>query len=450
MGLNLKPLVTSNSIRIPELVGKVVAVDALNVIYQFLATIRGPTGELLANIHGEPTSHLSGLFYRNINLLCDGVKLVYIFDGKPHELKTKEIERRKKVKEEASEKYNRALEEGRLDDAKKFSQGTSVLTAKMIDESKYLLSLMGIPYVDAMSEGEATAALLSKKELAYSAVSQDYDSILFGAKRLIRNLTISGKRKIPNRNVYVDIVPEIIEHDQVLKINNITHEQLVDIGILIGTDFNPHGFSGIGPKNALKLIQKYEKIEKIEKIISSSIAVKQAVLNETKLLETVQNVSNEMVKALRFSNRIYFCGNGGSAADAQHLAAEFSGRFYTDRKALPAEALHCNTSYLTAVANDYSYDVVYSRLIEGIANEGDIVVGLSTSGNSANIVKAFEVARDKKVVTVAFTGKDGGKMKPLSDFLINVPSTDTPRIQESHIMLGHIICQMVEELYFQS
>src|SRR6476620_5504018 len=191
-------------------------------------------------------------------------------------------------------------------------------------------------------------------------------------------------------------------------------------------------------------------IEKIEKIISSSIAVKQAVLNDTKLLETVQNVSNEMVKALRFSNRIYFCGNGGSAADAQHLAAEFSGRFYTDRKALPAEALHCNTSYLTAVANDYSYDVVYSRLIEGIANEGDIVVGLSTSGNSANIVKAFEVARDKRVVTVGFTGKDGGKMKPLSDFLINVPSTDTPRIQESHILLGHIICQMVEELYFQS
>ena len=190
--------------------------------------------------------------------------------------------------------------------------------------------------------------------------------------------------------------------------------------------------------------------DKIINIISTSIAVKQAVLNDSKLLETVQNVSNEMVKSLRFGNRIYFCGNGGSAADAQHLAAEFSGRFYTDRKALPAEALHCNTSYLTAVANDYSYDVVYSRLIEGIANEGDIVVGLSTSGNSANIVKAFEVARDKRVITVAFTGKEGGKMKPLSDFLLNVPSTDTPRIQESHIMLGHIICQMVEELYFES
>jgi D-sedoheptulose 7-phosphate isomerase len=191
-------------------------------------------------------------------------------------------------------------------------------------------------------------------------------------------------------------------------------------------------------------------IEKVKNIISSSIAVKQAVLNDSKLLDTVQNISNELVKCLKSGNRIYFCGNGGSAADAQHLAAEFSGRFYTDRKALPAEALHCNTSYLTAVANDYSYDVVYSRLIEGIANEGDIVVGLSTSGNSANIVKAFEVARAKRVITVGFTGKDGGKMKPLSDFLINVPSTDTPRIQESHILLGHIICQMVEELYFQS
>jgi D-sedoheptulose 7-phosphate isomerase len=190
--------------------------------------------------------------------------------------------------------------------------------------------------------------------------------------------------------------------------------------------------------------------DKIKNIISSSIAVKQAILSDSKLLDAVQNISNEMVKCLRFDNRIYFCGNGGSAADAQHLAAEFSGRFYTDRKALPAEALHCNTSYLTAVANDYSYDVVYSRLIDGISKEGDVVVGLSTSGNSSNIVKAFEVAREKRVITVGFTGKDGGKMKPLSDFLLNVPSVDTPRIQESHIMLGHIICQMVEELYFES
>ena len=190
--------------------------------------------------------------------------------------------------------------------------------------------------------------------------------------------------------------------------------------------------------------------DKIKQIISSSIAVKQSVLNDRALLAAVENISNAMVSCLKSGGRIYFCGNGGSAADAQHLAAEFSGRFYSDRRALPAEALHCNTSYLTAVANDYSYDVVYARLIDGIANQGDFVVGLSTSGNSANIVKAFEVAREKKVITVGFTGQAGGKMKPLSDYLLNVPSTDTPRIQESHIMLGHIICQMVEELYFKA
>ncbi|HUQ67271.1 MAG TPA: D-sedoheptulose 7-phosphate isomerase [Flavitalea sp.] len=191
-------------------------------------------------------------------------------------------------------------------------------------------------------------------------------------------------------------------------------------------------------------------LEKIRDIISSSIAVKQSILADSNMLSTAETIANDMVKCLKASGRIYFCGNGGSAADAQHLAAEFSGRFYTDRKALPAEALHCNTSYLTAVANDYSYEVVYARLIDGIANEGDIVVGLSTSGNSGNIVKAFETARSKKVITVGLTGKDGGKMKALSDYLLNVPSSDTPRIQESHIMLGHIICQLVEELYFNS
>ena len=143
-----------------------------------------------------------------------------------------------------------------------------------------------------------------------------------------------------------------------------------------------------------------------------------------------------------------FCGNGGSAADAQHLAAEFSGRFYTDRDALPAEALHCNTSYLTAVANDYSFDVVYSRIIKGTGNKGDVLVGLSTSGNSKNIINAFTAAKEKGMTTISFTGATGGALKDLSDQLLNVPSTDTPRIQECHIMLGHIICQLVEEKYF--
>lgn len=190
--------------------------------------------------------------------------------------------------------------------------------------------------------------------------------------------------------------------------------------------------------------------ENIKSIIKASIDVKEQILQDPALLETVDQIAHGMVNALKNGHRIYFCGNGGSAADAQHLAAEFSGRFYTDRDALPAEALHCNTSYLTAVANDYSYDVVYARLIKGIGSKGDFLVGLSTSGNSANILKAFEVAREKGIHTVGFTGASGGKMKPLSDFLVNVPSTDTPRIQESHILLGHIICQLVEERYFNT
>jgi len=187
---------------------------------------------------------------------------------------------------------------------------------------------------------------------------------------------------------------------------------------------------------------------KISKIIQSSIDVKQQILKDSTLLKKIDTISDLITKAFKDGKRVYFCGNGGSAADAQHLAAEFSGRFYTDRDALPAEALHCNSSYLTAVANDYSYDMVYARLIKGIGQKGDFLVGLSTSGNSGNIIKAFEVAREKGIHTVGFTGEGGGKMKDLSDYLINVPSKDTPRIQESHIMLGHIICQLVEERYF--
>lgn len=191
-------------------------------------------------------------------------------------------------------------------------------------------------------------------------------------------------------------------------------------------------------------------MEQIKNIIQASIDVKQQVLQSEELLSTIEKVVDVITHSLQNSGRIYFCGNGGSAADAQHLAAEFSGRFYTERKALPAEALHCNTSYLTAVANDYSFDVIYARLIGGIGVKGDVLIGLSTSGNSGNIVKAFEVAKEKGIITIGFTGLSGGTMKSLSDYLINVPSTDTPRIQESHILVGHIICQLVEEKYFSS
>ena len=186
----------------------------------------------------------------------------------------------------------------------------------------------------------------------------------------------------------------------------------------------------------------------IYKIITESIEVKQRLLADAAMEKVIENIVDVIAHAFKNGHRVYFCGNGGSAADAQHLAAEFSGRFYKNRIALPAEALHTNTSYLTAVANDFGYDKVYSRLVEGIMEEGDILIGLSTSGNSPNIVEAFKVARGKGVITIGFTGEDGGGMKTYCDYLVNVPSKNTPRIQESHIMLGHIICELVEEWLF--
>ena len=188
--------------------------------------------------------------------------------------------------------------------------------------------------------------------------------------------------------------------------------------------------------------------EKIKSIIKASIDTKQQLLQNEELLKRIETVAELIANAFKKDKRLYLCGNGGSAADAQHLAAEFSGRFYKDRKTLPAEALHCNTSYLTAVANDYSFDEVYSRLIEGTGKQGDVLLGISTSGNSKNIIKALEAAKQNKLVTVGLTGSTGGNMKNSCDYLINIPSTDTPRIQESHIMVGHIICQLVEEKIF--
>ncbi|HAI82776.1 MAG TPA: phosphoheptose isomerase [Chitinophagaceae bacterium] len=187
---------------------------------------------------------------------------------------------------------------------------------------------------------------------------------------------------------------------------------------------------------------------RIAAIIDASIRVKQLILKNEAFISNISAAATAIATAFAKGNKVLFCGNGGSAADAQHLAAEFSGRFYKDRKALPAEALHCNTSYLTAVANDYSYDVIYARLIDGIGVSGDVLVGLSTSGNSKNVVQAFEVAQQKGLVTIGLTGANGGQMKAISNFLFDVPSTDTPRIQESHILIGHILCELVEQQLF--
>ncbi len=188
--------------------------------------------------------------------------------------------------------------------------------------------------------------------------------------------------------------------------------------------------------------------QQIEAILKASIAVKQQLTADEKIIQTIEDVANVIVGCFRHDGKVLFCGNGGSAADAQHLAAEFSGRFYTDREPLYAEALHVNTSYLTAVANDYSYNEVFARLVKAKGRKGDVLIGLSTSGNSDNIVEAFKVAKERGMIIVGFTGETGGKMKEFCDYLINIPSTDTPRIQECHITVGHIICQLVEEKFF--
>ena len=189
-------------------------------------------------------------------------------------------------------------------------------------------------------------------------------------------------------------------------------------------------------------------MSKIKSIIAASIEVKTKVLNDEALVNRIEEVAHVIANAFRNGNRVYLCGNGGSAADAQHLAAEFTGRFYSDREPLPAEALHVNTSFLTAVANDYSYNEVYERAIKAHGRKGDVLFGISTSGNSKNILLAQEEAKKRGMIVISFTGETGGKMKDSCDYLFNVPSTDTPRIQESHILIGHIICQLVEEELF--
>lgn len=266
MGLNLKELVVREKTTLEAFSSKVIAVDAYNAIYQFLASIRGPDGLQLSDSEGRITSHLSGLLYRNINFLSLGIKPVYVFDGKPPSLKTAEIERRKQIKKDATVKYEKAIAEGNMEDARKFAQQTTSMKDGMVKESKQILTYFGIPYIDAPSEGEATAAHLTNTGQAYASASQDFDSILCGAKRLIRNFTNSGRRKIPNRNTYVEIEPEIIETQKTLDALGITREQLVDIGILIGTDFNPNGFDRIGPKTALKMIKQHSRLEDIPQI----------------------------------------------------------------------------------------------------------------------------------------------------------------------------------------
>ncbi|MCP8321429.1 MAG: flap endonuclease-1 [archaeon] len=263
MGVDLGEIIQRKKLSLDDLSGRIIAIDAYNALYQFLAVIRGEKGEPLMDRQRRITSHLSGLFYRSINLLEKGVKVVYVFDGEPPELKEAEIERRKRIKKEAIVRYEQAIRMGRMDEARKYAQMTSQLKDMMVEDAKRLLDYMGIAWVQAPSEGEAQAAYMAEKGHVWAAVSQDHDSLLFGAPRLVRNLTISGRRKLPGKDEYIEVEPEQIDLNQVISNLNITREQLVDIGILIGTDFNPDGFKGIGPVKALKLIKSYGRLENI-------------------------------------------------------------------------------------------------------------------------------------------------------------------------------------------
>ncbi len=259
MGVDLTDLAPKHEVELKELSGKIIAIDAFNTLYQFLSIIRQPDGTPLVDEKGQVTSHLSGIIYRVTNLIELGIKPVFVFDGKPPLLKAETIKARAEVREAARQMYEAAVEAGSAE-AYKYAQAATSINAQIIEDSKALLGYMGIPFIVAPSEGEAQASYMVSKGAADYVGSQDYDSLLFGAPRMVRNVTITGRRKVPRRNIYVDVKPEIVELRETLETLGITREQLIDIGILVGTDFNP-GIYKVGPKTALKLVKKYKDMQ---------------------------------------------------------------------------------------------------------------------------------------------------------------------------------------------
>jgi len=268
MGVDLGDSIPREKIELEAVSGWKLAVDAYNTLYQFLAIIRGSDGEHLKDSRGRVTSHISGLFYRNINLMELGVKLVFVFDGKPPELKAEEIERRSAQRREARDQYLKALQAGDTVQARKFAEASTVLRRDMVADAKQLLDAMGIPWVDAPSEGEAQASVMAAEGTVSAVASQDHDSLIFGAPILVRNVTISGRRKLPSKGIFINVQPERITLSTVLSALGLSREQLVDFAILLGTDFNPDGFEGIGPAKALKFLSKYRRLEEIPELKS--------------------------------------------------------------------------------------------------------------------------------------------------------------------------------------
>lgn len=259
MGTDIGDLLQKKKVGLSDLTNRVVAIDAFNTLHQFLSIIRQRDGSPLQDSSGRVTSHLSGLLYRTTSLVEAGIRPVYVFDGKPPELKARTLNKRKQVRESAREKWEDAKEEGDLDAAYKYAQASAKVDSQIVEDAKYLLSAMGIPYVQAPSEGEAQAAYMVLKKDADFVVSQDYDAFLFGAPAVIRNLAITGKRKLPGKNTYVEVEPELINLEESLKNLEINRQQLIDIAICIGTDFNK-GLERVGPKTALKLVKKHGDI----------------------------------------------------------------------------------------------------------------------------------------------------------------------------------------------
>ncbi|PIT84295.1 flap endonuclease-1 [Candidatus Micrarchaeota archaeon CG10_big_fil_rev_8_21_14_0_10_45_29] len=294
MGCDLGDLADSKEISFTYLSNRVLAVDAYNTLYQFLSSIRGADGTPLMDSKGRLTGHLTGLFYRTVKWLEAGIKPVFIFDGKPPELKAKTLQERRERKEEAKKKMQKALDEGDIEDARKYAQQTSKLTPEMAKHAKSLLDAMGIPHIQAPSEGEAEAADLAKRKIAWCAASQDFDSLLFGSPLLLRNLSTTGRRKVPRKNTYIQIEPQLISLEDTLKKNELTQYQLIWLGILSGTDFNK-GIHGIGPKKGLKLVAGAKSFKEVISRLPPSIKEK-SEMDEISGLENWEEIEEFFLK----------------------------------------------------------------------------------------------------------------------------------------------------------
>jgi flap endonuclease-1 len=266
MSVNLAKLAVKRKITLEELNGRTIAIDAFNVLYQFLTIIRGPDGTPLSDTKGNVTSHLSGLFYRTTELIENGIRPIYVFDGIPSMLKQKTIEARMNRREEAYKAWQQAKEAGEEEEAKKYAQQSTRINKYVIESAKELLGYMGVAHINAPSEGEAQACEMCKKGLVYSAASQDYDTLLFATPRVVRNVTISGRRKLPSKNIYINIEPEMIDLKETLNSVGLNQRQLIWVGILLGTDFN-EGIKGVGPVTAVKIAKVSKSIADVEKYV---------------------------------------------------------------------------------------------------------------------------------------------------------------------------------------